>query len=257
MSLPLVGWRVLAFTSVAVALVALLGGCQGGLSQASSSDSAASVNQTLWLSDASEGELQVLVYLGCGCFWHVQHELVELEMSFFNREGASITARTAYAGGTRLGPEGALCYHNFADVADYGALGHTEVVSLMVPETSVGAVAAKFWELCPEGTRADPQDRGGEYRSVIGLPGGMTSPYLSVFQKGAGGTTLLEGIGNEGDTLYHHEVYVYDTESFPAHVAEKYHQFHDDMAQGYGSSYHELRDYATQTSCPGDRRSWL
>jgi len=192
------------------------------------------------------------VYVGCGCFWHVQHELVVLEMTSFCRQNADITARTAYAGGSKVGPNGEVCYHNFAGIADYGAMGHSEVVSLMVPEHNMSAVATKFWEFCPGGTRADPQDRGGEYRSVIGLPGGMQSPYLNLFQQGADGTTLSEGYGNEGDTLYQHRVYVYDTALFPAHTAEKYHQFHDDMTQGYGSSYHELQKYATKTSCPGD-----
>jgi peptide methionine sulfoxide reductase MsrA len=257
MSLLFVGSRTLACTSVAVAIVTLLGGCQGGLSQESPSNKAASTGHTVSLSDVTGDELQVSVYVGCGCFWHVQHELVKLEMSFFNREVETITARTAYAGGTQVGPEGAVCYHNFADVADYGDLGHTEVVSLVVPETSVGAVAEKFWEICPRGTRADPQDRGGEYRSAIGLPGGMKSPYLNLFQEGADGTTLSEGHGNEGDTIYQHRVYVYDTALFPAHTAEKYHQFHDDMIKGYGSSYHELQEYATKTSCPGDSKHFL
>ena len=37
--------------------------------------------------------------------------------------------------------------------------------------------------------------------------------------------------------------------------AEKYHQFHDDMLDRYGSQYHALRRFATETKCPGDQ-SW-
>lgn len=38
--------------------------------------------------------------------------------------------------------------------------------------------------------------------------------------------------------------------------AEKYHQFHDDMLDQYGSAYHALRKFADATQCPGDQSSW-
>eukprot|EP00438_Fugacium_kawagutii_P012813 Skav211693 [mRNA] locus=scaffold216:631249:632452:- [translate_table: standard] len=66
---------------------------------------------------------------------------------------------------------------------------------------------------------------------------------------------LVAGKGNDGDTLGSDTVLVYDTEQFPAHVAEKYHQFHDDMLDQYGSAYHALRKFADTTQCPGDLSS--
>lgn len=195
---------------------------------------------------------EVSVYFGCGCFWHEQHEFAALEMSALCRNGDNLTARAAYAGGTKVGPGGLVCYHNSENVADYGALGHSEVISLAVPESAFGAFASKFWDTCRGGDRRDPQDRGGEYRSVVGLPGGMASPFLKQLQEKAGSVKLVAGSGNEGDTLGKGKVFVYDTSTFPAHVAEKYHQFHDDMMDAYGSNYNSLRRFATSTGCPGD-----
>lgn len=202
-------------------------------------------------SDSSSNAKLVDVYFGCGCFWHVQHEFVTLEMSAFCRQDNHITARTSYAGGTSVGPDGLVCYHNWEQKADYGELGHTEVVALTLPEANFSLAAERFWQICPGGNRRDPQDRGGEYRSVVGLPGGMSSPLLP--QLGAGQKVILaQGAGNEGDTLNTGKVFIYDSDTFPAHVAEKYHQFHDDMMDKYSSDYHGLRQYAKTTGCPGD-----
>jgi len=200
----------------------------------------------------AEPEPTVHVYFGCGCFWHVQHEFVTLEMSAFGRHGEDITARASYAGSSRTGSGGLVCYHNWEGVADYGQLGHTEVVSLTVPKANFSLAAERFWATCPGGQRRDVQDVGGEYRTAVGLPGGMASPLLPQLQAGAGSATLVAAQGEEGDTLDTGRVLVYDTATFPAHVAEKYHQFHDDMIDQYGPSYHALAQYAQPTSCPGD-----
>jgi peptide methionine sulfoxide reductase MsrA len=196
------------------------------------------------------------VYFGCGCFWHVQHEFVTAEIKTLCRDGSSLTARTAYAGGTQTGPNGLVCYHNSAGTADYGVMGHAEVVSLTIPEGNFSSFAKSFWNVCNGGMRRDPQDMGGEYRSVVGLPGGMHSPLLPQLQK-MGSATLVAGSGNEGDTLGTGKVYVYDTARFPAHTAEKYHQFHDDMMEAYGSEYNSFRRFASSTQCPGDQTSIL
>eukprot|EP00927_Polykrikos_kofoidii_P073510 TRINITY_DN6953_c0_g2_i1.p2 TRINITY_DN6953_c0_g2~~TRINITY_DN6953_c0_g2_i1.p2 ORF type:complete len:238 (-),score=20.06 TRINITY_DN6953_c0_g2_i1:40-753(-) len=192
------------------------------------------------------------VYFGCGCFWHVQHEFVVLETIDLCRRDGNLSARTAYAGGTRTGEKGLLCYHNMQNTADYGALGHAEVVSLSVPEAKFGVFAAKYWELCRGGRRQDTQDIGGEYRSVVGLPGGMNSPLLGQLLHNAATVELVAGKGNDGDTLSTGKVYVYDTTAFPAYTAEKYHQFHNDMMRSYGSTYNSLQKWAKKTSCPGD-----
>lgn len=195
---------------------------------------------------------EVNVYFGCGCFWHVQHAFVTSEMTGLCREGDRISARTAYAGGKETGPDGMVCYHNGMNKADYGALGHAEVVSLNVPESAFGTLAAKFWDTCKGGVRRDTQDAGGEYRSVIGLPGGMSSPMLEQLRAGAGAAKLVAGEGNEDDTLGTGNVLVYDTAKFPAHTAEKFHQFHNDMMDNYGPAYNKLQELAEATSCPGD-----
>lgn len=180
----------------------------------------------------------------------MQHGFVVSEISDLCRQDGNITARTAYAGGTHIGSGGLVCYHNFQGVADYGSLGHAEVVAMTVPEEAFGRFASEFWELCKGGNRADPQDAGGEYRSVVGLPGGIQSPLMGQLREGAGQTQLVAGIGNEGDTIGTGQVFVYDTAKFPAHTAEKYHQFHDDMLESYGYAYNSLQRFAARSRCP-------
>ena len=56
----------------------------------------------------------------------------------------ALTARAAFAGGLKTGKDptrptspGVVCYHNFQSIADYGKLGHGEVVSMRVPSSEV------------------------------------------------------------------------------------------------------------------------
>ena len=71
---------------------------------------------------ATDEEL-IDVYFGCGCFWHVQHEFVEAERKILGRLDDEITARAGYAGGKAGALDGKVCYHNAANIADYGKLG--------------------------------------------------------------------------------------------------------------------------------------
>jgi len=193
------------------------------------------------------------VYFGCGCFWHVQYAFVGLEQRLLNRTGTSITARTAYAGAIQTGPGGIVCYHNAEGVADYADLGYAEAVSLSVPEESFEAFASTFWHVCPRGNRKDTMDYDHQYRSVVGLPGGMKSPLSKRLASSAGAARLVAGLGGDGDTFDLDMVWVYDTNEFPARVAEKYHQFHDDfMRSPYDQQYHALQQFASKTRCPGD-----
>jgi peptide methionine sulfoxide reductase MsrA len=48
----------------------------------------------------------VLIYVGAGCFWHVQHEMTVAEQKFLGRDGKSFTSVAGYAGGTKLGKNG-------------------------------------------------------------------------------------------------------------------------------------------------------
>lgn len=80
-------------------------------------------------------EEMVEVYFGVGCFWHVQHELAMAEKQLLRRSDSELTARAGYAGGLSIGKDASrpgrpvVCYHNLQRIADYGKLGHGEVVS--------------------------------------------------------------------------------------------------------------------------------
>ena len=65
-------------------------------------------------------------------------------------------------------------------------------------------------------------DKGGEYRSLLGLPGGKGHPmYAQVEAAGKDrGMTLVDGKGNDPDTLGKRLVYVMDSNKFPFYQAE-------------------------------------
>mmetsp|Transcript_22565 Transcript_22565/g.30055 ORF Transcript_22565/g.30055 Transcript_22565/m.30055 type:complete len:275 (-) Transcript_22565:570-1394(-) len=201
------------------------------------------------------------VYFGVGCFWHIQHEFVQAERTILGRTDAQITSRTGYAGGTKADKEGRVCYHNFQGVADYGKLGHGEVVGMKIPTENIGDFAKEYFSYfsTKTGERVDPMDRGGEYRYLLGLPGGTKHPmYAQVEEAATAKNFKLEvGKGNEGDTIGRRIVYVYDTATFPFYQAEVYHQFHDDFqSPAYGKKYNSLAQMAfddgrlTITGCP-------
>ena len=102
-------------------------------------------------------------------------------------------------------------------------------------------------------------DRGGEYRSLIGLPGGTKHASYPAVEKSAenAGFKLVEGKGNDGDTLGKQIVYVYDSTKFPFYQAEVYHQYHNDFqSPAYGRAYNDLVNAALDdgrikgTGCP-------
>lgn len=204
---------------------------------------------------------EVDVYFGVGCFWHIQHEFVLAEKNILGRSDEQLTSRTGYAGGKSTDKEGRVCYHNFQGVADYGKFGHGEVVGMRIPESNIGDFAKEYFSYFnpKTGERVDPMDRGGEYRSLIGLPGGATNPYYKEVQAAADakGFTLELGKGNDPDTLGKKLIYVYDTQKFPFYQAEVYHQFHDDFqSPPYGKKYNSLAKQAFEdgrvkiTGCP-------
>jgi peptide methionine sulfoxide reductase MsrA len=122
---------------------------------------------------------EIEVYFGCGCFWHVQHELVEAERRILGRTDMQLTARAGYAGGKAGSKDGKVCYHNALKISDYGSLGHAEVVSIKIPPSAFPAFAKEYFALFNEkGYRPDQWgDVGLEYRNLIGFPGGVSSPY--------------------------------------------------------------------------------
>ncbi|KAL7484889.1 hypothetical protein ACHAW6_010500 [Cyclotella cf. meneghiniana] len=200
------------------------------------------------------------VYFGAGCFWHVQHEFVAAERNLLGRKDDELTSRAGYAGGLKTDDEGRVCYHNFQAVADYGKLGHGEVVGMTVPESAIGDFALEYFKLFGDaGERADPMDKGGEYRSLLGLPGGTKHPKYPLVEEAANarGMKLVEGKGNDPDTLGKRIVYVMDSNKFPFYQAEVYHQYHNDfLSPPYGKEYNNLVTAAVEdgrikiTGCP-------
>jgi peptide methionine sulfoxide reductase MsrA len=166
------------------------------------------------------------VYFGVGCFWHVQHEFVNAEKTILGRTNKELSALAGYAGGK---DNSKVCYHNLQRTAEYGDLGHGEVVGLKVPADKLSPFATEYFKLFDKnGDRPDKGDRGPEYRSLVGIPGGVSSPYYASISAAAEakGIKLAEGKGKDSDTLGRNLVWVYDSDKFPFYQAEVYHQFH-------------------------------
>jgi peptide methionine sulfoxide reductase MsrA len=194
---------------------------------------------------ADEGLIDV--YFGCGCFWHVQHEMVEAEKKILGRTDDQLTARAGYAGGKAGSVDGKVCYHNAPNIADYGKLGHAEVVGLRIP-------ASKFKDFCVEyftlfdkdGNRPDQAgDRGTEYRNLVGFPGGSKSKELSkilIDASIATGDKLDFAVGKGDDKDLRKVSFLMDTAEYPFFVGEQYHQFHDgfNLGENYPGSYNNL-----------------
>jgi len=201
---------------------------------------------------------EIQVYFGSGCFWHVQHEMIKAEQEILGRSQKDATSLAGYAGGLKTGPEGKVCYHNLMMDSDYGRLGHSEAVGLSIPADKFPEFAKEYFNTFYKGERIDPQDRGGEYRAVLGIPGGVSGPYFPIAKDAAeqNGMKLAEGKGNDPDTLKKRLVYVYDTAKFPFYRGEVYHQYHDDMIFKYGKEYNALRyeneasGKISSTGCP-------
>jgi peptide methionine sulfoxide reductase MsrA len=210
--------------------------------------------------EAEEEEIEV--YFGCGCFWHVQHEFVEAERKILGRSDSQLTSRAGYAGGNAGADNGKVCYHNAARVADYGSLGHAEVVRLRIPPSSYGAFAEEYFKLFDsKGMRPDQfGDRGLEYRNLVGVPGGSKSDFAKMLVDASKkqGDKLDFAIGKGDDPDKPQLAFVMDSEKYPFYNGEAYHQFHDGFAFGedYPKSYNELTRKLSQekalagTDCP-------
>eukprot|EP00656_Telonema_subtile_P042436 TRINITY_DN4803_c0_g1_i2.p2 TRINITY_DN4803_c0_g1~~TRINITY_DN4803_c0_g1_i2.p2 ORF type:complete len:134 (+),score=37.29 TRINITY_DN4803_c0_g1_i2:88-489(+) len=109
--------------------------------------------------------------------------------------------------------------------------------------------------------RPDYYDRGAQYRSVVGIPGGTQGGLYSLLvaaNAASKNMSLVEGKAGDGDTLLLNRVLVYDSDDnkFPFHQAELCLQFHDDATQKYNASYHALRPVlqregrVVDTHCP-------
>ena len=105
--------------------------------------------------------------------------------------------------GAVCGPSGRILLVGLTRRAGAGRLGYAEAVQVELPTARMGEFAGTFFERFRGGVRHDPQDVGGEYRSVLGLPGGFSSPLLAAFEAPArrAGMTLVQGKGSDTDTL--------------------------------------------------------
>lgn len=194
----------------------------------------------------------------------MQHEFVQAERNILNREDSSLTARAGYAGGLGSSDQGRVCYHNAANVGDYGSLGHAEVVAMRIPSSSFEDFAKEYFKLFDaKGNRPDQNgDRGPEYRNLIGLPGGGKSPYASkvISASQAVGDKLDFAVGKGNDRDARAVSFIMDTDKFPFYVAEQYHQFHDgfNLNENYPGSYNGLakkladagEEKFAQSTCP-------
>jgi len=87
-------------------------------------------------------------------------------------------------------------------------------------------------------------DRGGEYRNLVGVPGGSKSTYAELLIRASKRTgdklDFAVGKGDDGDAAK--VVFVMDTKEFPFFKAENYHQFHDGFNWGedYSREYNAL-----------------
>jgi peptide methionine sulfoxide reductase MsrA len=195
------------------------------------------------------------VYIGCGCFWHLQHSVAVYEREVLGRKGGTLTCQTGYAGGKGgSDSEGRVCYHNPEKIADYAKLGHGEVVGVNMPSSSEEGIV-QFMKLyfsqfdAQTKERRDPMDIGPAYRSILGLSGGSRHPFYSsvVNIASKAGFKARAGKGSDPDTLGKQLVYVYDTQEFPFYQAEVYHQFHNDFqSMPYGSMYNNLANRALE-----------
>ena len=210
---------------------------------------------------AADNDELIDIYFGCGCFWHVQHEFVQAERNIIQRSDEELTSRAGYAGGKAGSINGKVCYHNAQNIADYGKLGHAEVVALRIPTSKFEDFAKEYCKLFDkDGLRPDQfGDRGPEYRNLVGIPGGKSSPLADILVKAsmASGDKLDFAIGKGDDADMPKVSFIMDTAKFPFFVAENYHQFHDGfrLDENYPDSYNMLaRKFAEKGenfgSCP-------
>ena len=142
--------------------------------------------------------------------------------------------------------DGKVCYHNIQGISDYGKLGHAEVVSMRIPANKFEDFAVEYFKLFDkDGLRPDQfGDRGTEYRSLVGIPGGKSSPLAEKLVEASvkAGDKLDFAVGKGDDKDLPKVSFIMDTAEFPFYVGEQYHQFHDGfkLDENYPGSYNGL-----------------
>jgi hypothetical protein len=78
------------------------------------------------------------------------------------RKDSELTSQTGYAGGSAIGKEGQVCYHNMQSVADYGRLGHGEVVGMSIPAEEIVPFTEYYFSLFNPRTKGEKQRHRNE-----------------------------------------------------------------------------------------------
>jgi len=197
---------------------------------------------------------EIDIYFGTGNFFHLQHEFVVKETLALSRRAGDVTSVTGYAGGKGVGDLDRVCYSSFAGSPDYKQLGHTQVVRVTVPDADVPEFARLFFDEVP---KRKVLEKGPEYRSVIGLRGGLKSSFFPLIEEANQGRySFVEGVGNDPSTTDSKTIFVYDTKKFPYRPAETVNQFANDPPDIFESDYRELNDVLKgigsifSTGCP-------
>merc|ERR1711997_1411757 len=103
---------------------------------------------------------------------------------------------------------------------------------MRLPTENVTSAAKAYFETFIEidkgmYVRPDTMDQGAEYRSLIGIPGGIDGALFPLIEaSNERHMRLLRGIGGENDTFTTNTVYIMDSTLFPARQAELCLQFH-------------------------------
>lgn len=88
-----------------------------------------------------------------------------------------LTSQAGYAGGKAGAINGcSMCHHNATNIADYGKLGHAEVVNLNIPVSKFEDFAKEYVKLFNNGLRPD---QNGNH-NLISLPSGPKSEYAKL-----------------------------------------------------------------------------
>jgi len=117
---------------------------------------------------------------------------------------------------------------------------------MKIPASKFQDFAEEYCKLFDkDGFRPDQSgDRGTEYRNLVGIPGGKSSPLAQLLVKAslATGDKLDFAVGKGDDKDLPKVSFIMDTADFPSYVAEQYHQFHDGfkLDENYPGSYNSL-----------------
>ena len=117
---------------------------------------------------------------------------------------------------------------------------------MKIPKSSFRDFCNVYFSLFDKnGDRPDQRgDRGPEYRSVVGIPGGVKSDLYPVLQAASAASPVNVIVGKGDDPDSPRETYVMDSAKFPFYLGEFYHQFHDGFMRGedYPASYNNIKN---------------